>query len=566
MPPSVPELTPGQVLAAHYSLEQQLGTGPLGATWLARDTAANRKVVVKVLSSPSPGLEAIKRSEERLRAVGSDALVKVLDSGEHEGHPFIVLEYVEGESLRELMDHHLRERKSFSLQEAAQLVARVLEAADAAHRAGMVHRHLKPGNVIVQTRQVGPGKVIRTIRVTGLGLSELAPAAALQEAIAETPDSRYLAPELSSPNAGGTAQSDVYSAGVIFYELLCGQTPHGTYLAPSQIRDDVPKQVDDVVDIALAANAEDRYPSARDMINDIQRSFQEEGPAATGVSARAVAGLLGAVVVVAALIGGVLYVTNPDRKAQRADAALRAQVVAENPLPDEATIKQKLAGREEMVYIPPGSFIQGRMNAEPVGKLAAPTEPLAQVTKAKGFFIDRFEGENQKGGHPTVNITYADAVAACASRGKRLCTAEEWERACKGPESLVYGYGDTFDPAKCGADTTKDRDRDGKADDASGARPECKSGWGVYDMAGGAREWTSTADKSDPRFRVVKGGKPGNPDRGSRCAFVDARAPTTTDRTISYRCCIGEDEPLVVPGGAPATPPAGETPAPAGTP
>lgn len=550
----LPPLSPGEVLADHYTLEQRLGAGPLGATWLARDTAASRKVVIKLIAGPSPGLPAIKRVEERVRAAAADALVKILDSGEHQGVPYIVLEYVEGESLRALMDSYQREKKTFSLQEAAQLAARVLEAADAAHRVGLVHRHLKPGNVVVQSRTVGPGKVIRTIKITGLGLSELAPAGALQESVSENGDSRYLAPELSSPTAGGTPQADVYSAGVIFYELLCGQTPTGTYLAPSQIRDDIGKHVDDVVDIALASNAEDRYPSARDMINDIQRSFQEEGPAAGGVSARVIGGLLGAIVVLTVLIGGFLYFASPEAKARRADEALRAQVVKENPLPDEATVRQKLAGREDMVYVPAGTYIAGRMHGEAVGKLAAPTEPLAEVVKSKGFFIDRFEGENQKGANPAVFITYDDAAAACAARGKRLCTSEEWERACKGPESFVYGYGDTFDATKCGPDTTKDADRDDRSDQASGSLAECKSGWGVYDMAGGAREWTSTPDKNDPRFRVVKGGKPGNPERGSRCAFVDARSPTVRERTISYRCCLGEGETLTPP--AAGTPPA----------
>src|SRR5205823_1186474 len=137
----------------------------------------------------------------------------------------------------------------------------------------------------------------------------------------------------------------------------------------------------------------------------------------------------------------------------------------------------------------------GRMNAES-GKLAGATEPLAEKQKTGAYLIDRFESGTIKGGHADVNVTYDQAAAACADAGKRLCTADEWERACKGPENFVYGYGDVFDAKKCGPDVEKDADRDGKLDAASGGLEGCTNKFGVADMAGGAREWTSTADKS----------------------------------------------------------------------
>lgn len=554
---AAPPLRPGDVVGK-YEIEAGLGSGPVGASYTAK--SGGKRVVVKLIHGPVSDAGVRARVAEKVSRVESDALCPLLEVGEHAGRTFAAMEHLEGESLRKLMDEHGAQKKPFGVQEACQIVSRLLEGADAAHRGGIMHRHLKPGNVVVQSRTVGPGKVMRTVRVTGLGLSELVHPGVLAENLLDKPDSRYLAPELSSPGAGGTPQADVYSAGVIFYELLTGQTPMGTYLAPSQVRDDLPKHVDDIVDIALAANAEDRYPTARDMINDIQRVFAEDTPTSTGVSKKSLAAVLGAVVGLAVAGGVYVVVNDPAAAAARKDEALRASVVKESKLADEATVRAKTAAHPEMTYVPEGKWIAGRLHAE-TAALTQPTEPLAEVRTAKAFLIDRFEASAAKGGQVATNVTYDDAAAACLAQGKRLCTADEWERACKGPEDFAYGYGDTFDPAKCGSDVAKGGST-GFSQQLAGSLSDCTNKFGVFDMAGGSREWTGSVHSDGANFMVVKGGKGGSPERGSRCAYTDSKRTNLTDRTMSYRCCLGDGEVITPPAPPePAAPPA-DAPAP----
>lgn len=557
------QIRQGDVLAKKYEVDAALGAGPQGGTWLARSLSASKKFAIKLLVGPAASDDAANALFQRANAIQSEGLVRAVDTGEHLGSRWVAYEYVEGESLRRLMDEYAGQRKAFTLQEACQIVVKVLEAAEAAHRAGLVHRHLRPHNIVVQSRTVGPGqsKVVRTIRVLGLGFSELVAPAILQEAAMERAFGSYLAPELSSPSSGGTPQSDVYSAGVILYELLCGQTPMGTYLAPSQIRDDLPRHVDDIVDLALAANAEDRYPTARDMINDIQRAFTEDYKPAAGLSKRTIAAVIGGTLLFVAAAAAVLMVTDRDAGARRKDEALRAEIFKANVLPDAEVVKQKLQGREEMVYIPAGSFIRGRMNAED-GRTANAKEPLAEKAELPAFYIDRFEWENQKGANPLVNVTLDKAVELCASKGKRLCTADEWERACKGPANQNYSYGNEFAPDKCGADVPVDANRDERADWKSGEQQTCYSGFGVFDMSGGPREWTSSPGRSNARFIQVKGGKAGEAIKGSRCAFSEERSPSLPDRSLSFRCCVDDGAPIPTADGAQGagTPAEGEAP------
>ncbi|MFZ5475518.1 MAG: protein kinase domain-containing protein [Myxococcota bacterium] len=548
------------MIAKKYEIDAPIGTGPQGASYLARVIASGKKVVVKVLAGPSAPEAQAQELLQRLQTIGADSVIKPIETGEYQGRRWIVSEHFEGESLRRLMDAYAGERKPFTLQEACQIIVKVLEAAEAAHQQGLVHRHVKPTNVIVQSKQVGPGqgRVVRTIKLTGLGFSDLVHPAVLQEGLTERAgDTRYMAPELSSPSQGGGPQTDVYSAGVMFYELLCGQTPMGTYLSPTQIREDLPKHVDDIVDIAIAANAEDRYPSARDMINDIQRAFQDDDKPVAGLSKKALAAVIGLTVAVAGAVGVFVALNDPDDAAARKDQELRATLARQNQMPPEDVVRAKLEAHPDMVYIPTGTYAMGRMHLD---KLADPTEPLAQTRKVDGFFVDRFEWENAKGGHALVNVTWEKAQELCASKGKRLCTTEEWERACKGPENRIYAYGNDFNPEKCGADVATDSSpRDERADRASGDLADCVSGWGVFDLSGGTREWTSSDAKATKKFKVLKGGKAQEAARGSRCAFSDERNPGLTDRSIGFRCCLSDDG---VAGGAGegATPPAGGAP------
>lgn len=266
------QLRAGDVVAKRFEVDGTLGVGPCGASYRVRRLDQPGRAVLKLIAGPAAPAPVAEDLLRRVRRVDSDRMVVPTDTGDHLGMRWVAMPEAEGESLRRLMDTYAGEKRSFSLQEACQIVAQVLEGLCAAHERGLVHRLVKPNNAVVQTRKV-EGRFARSVRVTGLGLLELVHPAVLQEGLAERADSRYLAPELSFPSQGATAQADVYSVGVVFYELLCGQTPEGTYLSPTQLRDDLPMHVDDIIDIAIAANPEDRYPSARDMINDLHRAF-----------------------------------------------------------------------------------------------------------------------------------------------------------------------------------------------------------------------------------------------------------------------------------------------------
>ncbi len=553
-------LRQGDVVAKKFEVDALIGEGPTGKSYKARALSSGRPVCIKVLTGAPLPASATAPVVQKIQSARADALVPLVEVGEHAGATYVVSELFEAESLRRLMDSYAGQRKSFTLQEACQIVVRVLEAVEAAHQAGLVHRHVKPANVLINTKQVGPGKVVRTVKLNGLGLSELVNPGALAESIAESTDSRYMAPELTSPSSGGTVQTDLYSVGVIFYELLCGQTPMGTYLSPTQVREDLPKHVDDIVDIAIAGEAADRYPSARDMINDIQRAFTDDDKPAAGMPKRTIGMVVGGSVLALAAIGGFFALNDPEAAARKDDDSQRARVIRENPI-DASLQKAKAEGHPNMAFIPTGKFIRGRMRSEG-GSVAAATEPLAVEVEVAGYYIDLFEYPNEVGGHPVVNATRTDAAGACAAQGKRLCSAMEWERACKGPEMNIYGYGNTYNGEACGTDPGGDKDADGHLDRASGSQESCKSGWGVYDLSGGAIEWTAD-NAANTKFGIVKGGKLGGGQQGTRCAYAVDFNSGNTNRATGFRCCMDDNGKLPIDPDAPPPPPADPAAAPA---
>lgn len=538
-------LARGDEVAGKYLIEQDLGEGLLGRTYLAKHIKSGKHLALKFIR---PRLIADNRDRIRLeetfnrvKAMRHSGLVRYGDLGDHNGMTFFSQEYFPGQSLRSLMEEYQRGQRSFTLQEACQIVNKVLEATQYLHSEGVIHRNIKPENILVKTRQTGPGGkiVVFDVRITDAGLAALVNPAIFAESFAAREDAPYLAPELAGFDQDGTPPSDVYSIGVMLYELLVGQTPHGTYLSPTQLRGDLPEHIDNTVEMALGANPEDRYPTAQDMLNDIQRSFstelQDEG---SGTGFRNVFIAIGVAVLLAIALGLYLQVReqpDPLASARAADTMLRAQVQGQLRMPSEAELQMMVSARPDMLYIPPGPFLQGRLNQEQVDVDAAQSEPLASVVTTEGYFIDRYEFPNRtrdKAGSPVKPVakaTYQQAQDACAQFGKRLCTDVEWERACKGPANWIYSYSDQFDPELCGG-----------VEEAYnvGDRESCVSGYGVAMLSGGLREWTSTVAGAKANRRIVKGGLRGNLARGSRCAFAVDESATYADNTLGFRCCL----------------------------
>ena len=548
------------MISGKYEVEKVLGTGMLGATYLTRVVSTGKYISIRALRAElvaDPVATAkFKAVFDRVRDLKNDGLLRLGELGEHQGVTWYSQEYVpNSKSLRELIDEYQAAQRSFTLLEACQLVNKVLDAAQYLHENGVVHRNLKPENVIVSERNTGPGgkNVVRTVRITDAALADLISSSIMAETFVSRSEARYLAPELSGFDKSGSPQADVYSIGVMFYELLVGQTPRGTYLSPTQLRGDLPEHVDDVVEIALAPNPEDRYPTARDMLNDIQRSFAVDAfEEKRGAASKTVLVGIGVGVLALAAIGTYFAfreAPDPRLEAKVADETLRRQVQEETRMPSEAELKMMVSAHPEMLYIPPGPFVMGRLNQEDLTSSASRSEPLGKRVEVKGFFIDRFEFPNRmkdgegKPSRPVAKATWQQAEGACEQIGKRLCGEDEWEKACKGPASWIYSYGDSYDEEMCGQGV------DGT--NTVGQPETCTSPYGVWGLSGSLREWTHTkAGKGDRR--VVKGGLRGNNERGSRCAFAVDEAEIYADTTLGFRCCLDVDSGAAAPAGPPA--------------
>ncbi|MDP6932640.1 MAG: serine/threonine-protein kinase, partial [Myxococcota bacterium] len=358
----------GDRISDRFEIEKHIGSGMLGVTYLAKDTKNATPVALKFVK---PKLVAHEKDRGRFEqafarsaAVQGEGLIPFGEIGEHDGQLYYSQEYFPSQNLRQLIDDYQRQQKSFSLQESCQIVLKVLEAVQQLHDAGIIHGNLKPENILVQSRQAGPGgsKVVRTIKVDDAGLAAVVNPTIFADSYISRDEARYLAPELSSFDEDGAFPSDVYSVGVIFYELLVGQTPRGTYLSPTQLRGDLAHHIDDIVELAISESAEDRYRTAVDMLNDIQRSFSGEfiDDRRSQTFRNVLIGLFAAVVTVL-VVGGYLVSGEPDdgyNEAVAQDNQIRSVVKAQNPLPTQEEWEAKLL--PGMIYVPGGSFVMGR--------------------------------------------------------------------------------------------------------------------------------------------------------------------------------------------------------------
>lgn len=159
--------------------------------------------------------------------------------------------------------------------------------------------------------------------------------------------------------------------------------------------------------------------------------------------------------------------------------------------------------------------------------------PLAAV-EVKAFCIDMYEWPNEPGKLPKLGVPFAEAEASCRGAGKRLCSEDEWEKACKGPQDLRFPYGAAFDPDAC---NTQDRANAPRKVTVSGAWSRCRSGYGLFDLSGNLAEWTASAFEPGTPEKAVKGGSAARPSFDDRCSSRRRVDPARRDVNVGFRCC-----------------------------
>jgi serine/threonine-protein kinase len=271
---------PAQI--GRYRIARTVGTGAMGAVYEAFDPVIERRVAIKTVLKDRLGEagleEAIERFKREAQAGGRlnhPGIVAVHEYGEDDDEAFIVMEFVEGKELRQ----HFRTGSRFDLIDVLELMKQLLAALDYSHRQGVVHLDIKPANLMVL-----PGP---TLKVMDFGIARIGAARPAQDLeAAGTPT--HMAPEQVT-GQGADARADLWSSGVILYELVTGQNPfHADTAAgalykvlqlnpdpPSSLQPSLPPTLDAVVARALAKTPGERFQSAREFQGSLLRAFQD---------------------------------------------------------------------------------------------------------------------------------------------------------------------------------------------------------------------------------------------------------------------------------------------------
>jgi serine/threonine protein kinase/formylglycine-generating enzyme required for sulfatase activity len=184
-----------------------------------------------------------------------------------------------------------------------------------------------------------------------------------------------------------------------------------------------------------------------------------------------------------------------------------------------------------MVYIPAGKSYIGSATNDPMRNFG---EIKLHAVDAQAFCIDRYEYPNAPGKKPKALVSWQAAGKACKQRGKRLCSEEEWEYACKGKGNRSFPYGNKWNPDTCNTENANATDRSVQS---CGSFPRCRSPFGVFDMSGNVSEWTASKYSSSASARTYKGGSATRPNWATRCASRGNASPGTRKPDLGFRCC-----------------------------
>ncbi len=265
-----------EALGRRYRILSRVGEGGMAEVYRARDSVLNRIVAIKVLrpqfASDEEFVERFRREAQAAASLSHPNIVSIYDVGQDGDRYYIVMEYVSGRSLKDV----IREHGSLPPEKAAWIALQILAALEHAHENNIVHRDIKPHNILV----TADGRV----KVTDFGIARATSTSALTETGTIIGTVNYFSPEQAKGDTVGVG-SDIYSLGIVLYEMLTGRVPfrgdtpisialqhlQSVAIPPSELKPGVPKDLDRIVMKALEKDASRRYQHARDMVRALEK-------------------------------------------------------------------------------------------------------------------------------------------------------------------------------------------------------------------------------------------------------------------------------------------------------
>ena len=550
-------------------IEKYLARGGMAEVYLGTHLTLERPVAVKVLHSfieEEPDLIARFQREARVVAgLRNPNIVQVYDFDAVDGHPYIVMEYLKGPSLSAYLRNLHQRNERIDHHQVARLLKALTASLDYAHEQGVIHRDIKPGNILLHGKSdeipldQPLANDVEAI-LTDFGLVRIANTASQTASGMVSGTPAYMSPEQARGDPVDH-RTDIYSLGIVLYEMLAGRVPFEADSTLSviyqQINDPPPPipgispAVQTIIDRALTKKPEDRYPTSRNMAVDfflavgmtaeaetIVNSLPEEARSKSthnelidaspksvvepahekplkqkriqvGISILVVVGLL------ALVAGAFRFFSTPSSSSEPTTVQSSDDNVSTTNTP--LAVSTQLPSPDGMVEIPAGSYDIGLSPADDYHN-----ESISVLLN--DFWIDQYQitfaeyeryltaTGNQapdilgEGTHPVRGVTWDQAVEYCNWMNKRLPTEAEWEAAGRGPSSQLYPWGDN---PSAGDKTLDLPDQDTYQ---VGTLSFNMSPFGVYDMVGNIWEWVGEPYASIPGgTKILRGGRFGLP-------------------------------------------------------
>ncbi len=563
----------GDLIHDRYKIVRKLGRGGMGTVYLVHDTRLQNRLVALKMIHPQfvEHHEAKQRFKQEVVTsleFHHSSIVKVYNLEEWQGLQYFTMEYVDGRSLRYLINKRKSERRLFSPLEVTKLIDLLLKALSHAHQKA-IHRDIKPENIIV----TGEFPTMK-IKVLDFGIAKTLSASQFTQTQMSLGTAYYMAPEQLQERMDVDVRADLYAVGMIIYELLTGEIAQGRFKLPGELIDNIPKELDKLVDMALSPRPDERYVSAEVMraalpaIEPLSTDPNHVSIDVADLFCHGCGTLLKDNYFKCKKCGEINCNNCRDTEKRgwclecrdiRKDRMLEA---AKSALPPDIEIrpynKKPFSSFEnslgmKFVLLPPGSFMMGSP-PDVLGFLEK--ETFRQVTLTKEFYmqttpVTQAQWQSVMGNNPSyfidndVNrpvgtVSWDDVQEFIGKLNSmegtdkyRLPTEAEWEYACRAGSETFYYFGDSKDSLTEYA--WWGEESHGAPHPVGQKKP---NSWGLYDMYGNVWEWCQdwlddypTGAVTDPRgpssgtHRVYRGGNYRSEALLCRSAFRSGAVP-----------------------------------------